>query len=586
MCASAHAISASVVRQTGIHFGVAHMKRARLVALAAVVLLTLGVIAVALRPSGPPVDVSHPTLQLADGTRLAATVVMPRERTGPIPAVVIQTRYWRAFGLRVPDNPSAVPPMPREPITERLVAAGVGVVLVDVRGTGASEGQWTAPFARREALDAAEVIHWVATQPWCDGSVGTTGISYEGTTALLSAATAGPELKVVVAREIEWNVLEELLAPGGVRNVSFIEAWNASTQALDRNEYPALFPASARFIVKGVHPTDDDPRGEALAKRVSARVVTDVAAQVRSVRASTDTLGPDGPTIASLGPSAWADALSKSSASIRIYGGFWDAATADAVLNLVQALPQADGIIGPWSHEGTEAMSPFGDTSQATLNLDDVVEHLVSGLKNHSAKSKPLRRWYVAGAGRWSQADAWPAPPQEPLLLVQGGRLVTSGQPEFSSALDLNAHATSGTRNRWTAGLLQPVEFPDRRAAPGLVSWTATPAAEPMARFGRPVFECNATPHHQEAAVHAYLEAQLPSGEVRLVTEGVTRVSQAGPIVVQLRAVAFELPAGAALRLSVAASDEGTFERVPAEGPGGFTLTGTGEHPCRLRWVP
>lgn len=68
---------------------------------------------------------------VADGTRLAVTVHRPDvPATGPgapVPAVLRATRYWR-----VPD----------EGEVEMVTGAGMALVLVDVRGSGASFGTW------------------------------------------------------------------------------------------------------------------------------------------------------------------------------------------------------------------------------------------------------------------------------------------------------------------------------------------------------------------------------------------------------------------------------------------------------------
>src|SRR5205085_10227059 len=49
---------------------------------------------------------------------------------------------------------------------------------VDIRGTGASGGVAADEYARQEQDDACEIIAWLAAQPWSNGKVGMTGISY------------------------------------------------------------------------------------------------------------------------------------------------------------------------------------------------------------------------------------------------------------------------------------------------------------------------------------------------------------------------------------------------------------------------
>src|SRR5688500_10638482 len=54
---------------------------------------------------------------------------------------------------------------------------GYGLLRVDTRGSGKSPGK-SDPSSYGEAKDAYDCIEWVAKLPWCNGSVGTCGISY------------------------------------------------------------------------------------------------------------------------------------------------------------------------------------------------------------------------------------------------------------------------------------------------------------------------------------------------------------------------------------------------------------------------
>lgn len=557
--------------------------------LAVLVLLFLGVVtALALRPApGPKVRVQHPGVPLPDGARLGATVLLPDPLPqSKVPAVLIQTRYWRAFALRFPDAPGQVPPMPREPIAEKLLAAGYAVVLVDVRGTGASEGRWPHPFSHQEVLDAGEVVRWVARQPWCNGAVGTTGVSYEGSTALLAAATAGPALKAVLARQIEWDLLDELLAPGGVRNISFPAAWSDSVDALDRNVYPDLFPALPRLVVRGVHPLDDDPEGKALHILVDRRACAHVDTAVQQVRAPSDAFGAAGPAVSTLGPSAWSPQLAQTQAAVGLWGSYWDSATADAVLRATAAMPVAEAVLGGWNHEGDAAANPLDDPSTPLVELDEVVRFFDRHLRQPPAGGRPtLRRWFVAGEGRMEQGADWPSTRPQTWVLQPGGQLARTTDAAVQAALqariDWNADATTGTENRWMSGMLRPVRYGDRRKAEGTSAWHSEPLVSPLRMFGHASLTCAVDASAPAAALHVYLEAELPSGAVRYLSEGLLRVTH-GTVTVPLRAVAASLPAGWRLRVAVAAGDAGTFERVPASGASSVTLSGTPSAPCVL----
>lgn len=541
--------------------------------LVALVGIAAGVL-IALQPERPPARVSRPQVVMRDGVRLAVDVILPEPMPAErVPVVLFQTRYWRSFATIFPDQPGVPPIGPRDASVDALVAAGYGVVVADVRGTGASAGTWPRPWSEDEVADASELVAWIAAQPFCDGRVGAAGVSYEGTTALLSATTANPALRAVLAREVEWDLLDELLAPGGVRNTSFIAAWGEDVASLDNNRVPAFFPAPAKYIVTGVHPVDGDDEGMALAELVEARRVADVAGAVVDVRGPTDLFA--GVPVTAVGPGAHAGRLAQTSAAVGLWGGFWDAATADAVLRAERSMPLAEAVIGPWTHEGDASASPFGPREGAAVNLDEVVAFFDRHLKG-TAPPAPKRRYWVAGAEVWREADAWPATRPATYSLATGGQLVR-GEAPLGATLDVDFAATTGTTNRWVTGLLRPVDTGDRAEARGLLSFEHAPLTETLSVFGAPVLRCQVTADGDDAALFAYLEARLADGPIGLLTEGVTRL-RGGAVELRLRPIAFELPPGSALRVSLAGADADTFERVPAAGPRSLAFSS----PCAL----
>ncbi len=69
---------------------------------------------------------------------------------------------------------------------KRFVSRGYAWVDVDVRGTGASFGSCPTPtFSIDQIRDGGEIVDWVIRQPWSNGVVGATGVSYGGMTAQL-----------------------------------------------------------------------------------------------------------------------------------------------------------------------------------------------------------------------------------------------------------------------------------------------------------------------------------------------------------------------------------------------------------------
>src|SRR4051794_41921698 len=59
-------------------------------------------------------------------------------------------------------------------------------MILDDRGTGASEGRWDS-WGQRTQDDYAEVLDWMQAQTWSNGRAGMNGTAYMGITSFLAA---------------------------------------------------------------------------------------------------------------------------------------------------------------------------------------------------------------------------------------------------------------------------------------------------------------------------------------------------------------------------------------------------------------
>ena len=140
---------------------------------------------------------------MRDGVDLAVEVVLPKGLTEEeqIPALLNQTRYWRATELRTPFkwvlSPDNLNPRFKD-FKPYFTSYGYALVYVDVRGTGASFGTWPYPWPPESIEDSREIVDWIISQPWSNGKVGGYGISYVGTTADLLPVLNHPAVKAVI----------------------------------------------------------------------------------------------------------------------------------------------------------------------------------------------------------------------------------------------------------------------------------------------------------------------------------------------------------------------------------------------------
>ena len=115
----------------------------------------------------------------------------------------------------------------------RLVERGFADLLVDMAGTGGSEGKYGETFdLKREGRDAAEVVEWMAAQDWCDGNVGVWGVSYGGFMALAAACEKPPNLKAIVSVYATTDN-RSYLVPDGCPPCFGLYSWAAHMLAMD-----------------------------------------------------------------------------------------------------------------------------------------------------------------------------------------------------------------------------------------------------------------------------------------------------------------------------------------------------------------
>jgi len=132
---------------------------------------------------------------MRDGVRLATDVYLPardgRALPGPFPVLVERTPYGKrneTVRERTVRDPR---PVSRAEVAARFARHGYAVVLQDCRGRFGSEGVFTKYLG--EAKDGYDTLKWVAAQPWCNGRIGTQGLSYAAhtQTALVSQRPPG-----------------------------------------------------------------------------------------------------------------------------------------------------------------------------------------------------------------------------------------------------------------------------------------------------------------------------------------------------------------------------------------------------------
>jgi putative CocE/NonD family hydrolase len=150
----------------------------------------------------------HTTAPMRDRVELAADVYLPAEPL-PVPAIVEVTPYDAHTSSLIKEE------------ARFYQSHGYAFVAVDARGRGRSGGEWVA-FVH-DGPDTHDVIEWAAAQDWCDGGVGTTGLSYMGWVQWAAAAERPPHLRCMVSTSAAGRWQQEIPYTNGVFQLYF--AW-------------------------------------------------------------------------------------------------------------------------------------------------------------------------------------------------------------------------------------------------------------------------------------------------------------------------------------------------------------------------
>jgi putative CocE/NonD family hydrolase len=121
-------------------------------------------------------------IRMRDGIQLNGTVFKPSQQKEPLPVIFTLTPY-------IADS--------YQERATYFAKHGYVFVLVDARGRGSSEGDFT-PF-EQEPQDGYDIVECLARQPWCNGKVTMWGGSYAGYDQWAALKELPPHLATIVS---------------------------------------------------------------------------------------------------------------------------------------------------------------------------------------------------------------------------------------------------------------------------------------------------------------------------------------------------------------------------------------------------
>ncbi|MGO3328565.1 CocE/NonD family hydrolase, partial [Gordonia sp. (in: high G+C Gram-positive bacteria)] len=142
-------------------------------------------------------------------------------------------------------------------VDPKLVRSGYTQIVVDVRGTGTSQGKWDV-FGPREQKDTLEVLDWARKRSYSNGELGMSGYSYSAINQLQAAAKRPLGLKAIFPAAPMTDIVADVVAPGSGYGAGFLALWlfgvNASKMIPD---LPRLL--RGQFDVKWLQDRIKDP---------------------------------------------------------------------------------------------------------------------------------------------------------------------------------------------------------------------------------------------------------------------------------------------------------------------------------------
>lgn len=478
-------------------------------------------------------------LRLRDGVQVAMDVYLPELRNPDqrVPAILHQTRYWRAVDYRwftalFKDD------LPRGIIGQyaaRFLQKGYAWVDVDVRGSGASFGSRPTAYSHEEIKDGKEIVDWIIAQPWSNGRVGSMGISYSGGTAEMLLVNQHQAVKAVAPMFSGFDLYTEIAFPGGIHLDWFTKTWTQINHRLDHNE-PPFGGWLATLFIRGVRPVDQDTDEEWLSRALRDHERNWSPYHEASGVTFRDDPPPSrrAPNIDALSPATYAEQIAKSGAAIYSYSGWFDGGYPLAAIkrHLRHGHNPANKLIlGPWDHGGKRHISP---EALGTAKFDHAGE-LLKFFDNH-LKDVPLNhpheapvRYYTMGEERWKQSQDWPPESSVTPWFFQGKSMLTRDLPHAKSQPDryqVNIQTGTGPHSRWNTlvGISLKHPYPDREERDqDLLVYTSGPLSQDTEVTGHPVATVYLSSTTPDTTVFMYLEDVTPEGEVHYVTEGALR---------------------------------------------------------------
>ncbi|MBN8991317.1 MAG: CocE/NonD family hydrolase [Rhizobiales bacterium] len=556
-------------------------------------------------------------LKMKDGCRLAVDLYLPGSSPsdGPWPTILVQTPYYRRFAVdpsagRVEASPNVAK------YRDLFVPRGYALVVVDVRGTGASFGTRDIFRSPKERGDACEIVEWIITQDWSNGAIGATGISYLGAASDFLASTSHPAVKAIAPLFSVWDTYLDNYYPGGILLTNLADVYDRMMAGLDQDKRHFLkdFVYYSDPSFRGPQPVDEDHDGSQCAAAIREHDgnfrMPDL---MREMEYRSDPLRDGtGYSSDSISPSTYWEGIRKDVAIYSVSGWMDGAGYANGAISRFLTLPNENKflLLGPWDHGARINCSRWRADELPEFNIFAEIlrffdEHL-GGRDTGLAAEKPVH-YFSVHEEKWRSADTWP--PYEASRTLFLGKDKELGASAGSAGADhhqVNFASGTGkfTRHERIAAIDSREYYTDWNGRDrSMLNYTSAELPRDGELTGHCLVNLWITAPSPDFAIHAYLSEVLPDGETFYVTEGSLRAihrsetppprnyqtpavfhpctrSQASNVApgqphlfrFSLLPISWTFLARSRIRLSLEGADADHFQRIPATGALGIEV--------------
>ena len=446
-------------------------------------------------------EIENLFITLSDGCRLAARIWLPADaEQKPVPAILEYLPYRKRDGTAERDH-----------LTHPYFAGnGYACIRVDMRGSGESDGLLDDEYLKQEQDDCLEVLKWIATQPWCTGSIGMIGISWGGFNGLQIAARRPAELKAVISLcSTDDRYADDIHFMGGCLLNDNLQWASVMLGYMSRTPDKALLGDTWRDV---------------WVKRLEHQPLL-VAHWLRHQRR--DELWKHG---------SICEDWSAITCPVYLVGGWADGYSNTIPRMLAHLQCPMKGLIGPWAHKYPHFAKPgpqIGFLQESLRWWDKWLKGIETGIMDEpqyrvwmEEPERPLA-YYDERPGRWVAEPQWPSPNVEVRLLAlnSGGRLAEKPAPE-GVVETLSPQSVGEGCGAWCGFGIGPERPLDQRADDGRsLCFDSEPLPARLEIMGAPQVTLELSVDRPAAFVAVRLNEIASDGAVTRITYGLLNLT-------------------------------------------------------------